>query len=118
MSRAREEALAWTKRFPNPSLDGGEAEIEVRPFFELGRLRRHAGRPQGQGTQAWRLTMPQQIQPYLFFEGRTEEALAFYRSTLDAEVQMMMRYRDGPRARQRCPDGSTASRREGDARCG
>jgi hypothetical protein len=32
---SREEAIAWTKRFPNPSLDGGEAEIEVRPFFEL-----------------------------------------------------------------------------------
>ena len=33
--KSREEAIAWTKRFPNPSLDGGEAEIEVRPFFEL-----------------------------------------------------------------------------------
>ena len=33
--KSREEALAWTKRFPNPSIDGGEAEIEVRPFFEL-----------------------------------------------------------------------------------
>ena len=32
---SREEAIAWTKRFPNPSLDGGEAQIEVRPFFEL-----------------------------------------------------------------------------------
>src|SRR5262245_17176640 len=27
--KSREEALEWTKRFPNPSLDGGEAEIEV-----------------------------------------------------------------------------------------
>lgn len=33
--KSREEAIAWTKRFPNPSLDGGEAQIEVRPFFEL-----------------------------------------------------------------------------------
>ncbi len=32
---SREEAIAWTKRFPNPAIDGGEAEIEVRPFFEL-----------------------------------------------------------------------------------
>jgi len=32
---SREEALAWTKRFPNPSIDGGKAEIEVREFFEL-----------------------------------------------------------------------------------
>lgn len=33
--KSREEAIAWTKRFPNPSNDGGEAEIEVRPYFEL-----------------------------------------------------------------------------------
>ena len=32
--KSREEAIAWTRRFPNPSLDGGEAEIEVRPYFE------------------------------------------------------------------------------------
>ena len=37
-----------------------------------------------------------QIQPYLFFEGRTEEALEFYRKALDAEVRMMMRYKDSP----------------------
>ena len=33
--KSRDEAIAWTKRFPNPSIDGGEAEIEVRAFFEL-----------------------------------------------------------------------------------
>ena len=33
--KSREEALAWTRRFPNPAVDGGEGEIEVRPFFEL-----------------------------------------------------------------------------------
>ncbi|MCD6041893.1 MAG: hypothetical protein K0R40_1496 [Burkholderiales bacterium] len=33
--KSREEAIAWTKRFPNPAIDRGEAEIEVRPFFEL-----------------------------------------------------------------------------------
>ena len=32
---SRAEALDWTRRFPNPSLDGGIAEIEVREFFEL-----------------------------------------------------------------------------------
>ena len=33
--RSREEALAWTKRFPNPAGEGKEAEIEVRQLFEL-----------------------------------------------------------------------------------
>jgi hypothetical protein len=33
--RSREEALEWTKRFPNPSIDRGHAEIEVRQYFEF-----------------------------------------------------------------------------------
>jgi hypothetical protein len=33
--KSREEAIEWTKRFPNPSIDGGEAQIEVRQYFEL-----------------------------------------------------------------------------------
>ena len=33
--KSREEALEWTRRFPNPTLDGGDCEIEVRRFFEL-----------------------------------------------------------------------------------
>ena len=46
------------------------------------------------------------IQPYLFFEGRTEEALEFYRKALGAQVQMMMRYREAPEGNAKCPDGS------------
>jgi hypothetical protein len=34
-TRTRDEALEWTRRFPNPSLDNGVAEIEVRQMFEL-----------------------------------------------------------------------------------
>jgi PhnB protein len=37
-----------------------------------------------------------QIQPYLFFEGRAEEAAEFYRRVLGAEVTMLLRYRDAP----------------------
>jgi hypothetical protein len=33
--KSREEAIEWTKRFPNPAIDGGHAEIEVRQYFEL-----------------------------------------------------------------------------------
>ena len=33
--KSREEAIAWTKRFPNPAIDAGDAEIEVREYFEL-----------------------------------------------------------------------------------
>ncbi len=37
-----------------------------------------------------------QVQAYLFFEGRCEEALEFYRSALGAEVTMLMRYKESP----------------------
>jgi PhnB protein len=37
-----------------------------------------------------------QIQPYLFFEGRCDEAIEFYRSAVGAEVQMSMRFKDAP----------------------
>ena len=40
--------------------------------------------------------METQIQPYLFYEGRCEEAVAFYRDALGAELLMLMRYRDSP----------------------
>ena len=33
--KSKEEALEWTKRFPNPMGEGAEAEIEVRQLFEL-----------------------------------------------------------------------------------
>jgi len=37
-----------------------------------------------------------QVQPYLFFEGRCEEALTFYKRALGAEVEMLMRYKESP----------------------
>jgi PhnB protein len=37
-----------------------------------------------------------QVQTYLFFDGRAEEAIEFYRSTLGAEVTMLMRYKESP----------------------
>ena len=36
------------------------------------------------------------IEPYVFFEGRCEEAVEFYRTALGAEVTMLMRYKDSP----------------------
>lgn len=37
-----------------------------------------------------------QIQPYLFFDGRAEEAIEFYKRALGAEVAMLMRFKDSP----------------------
>lgn len=34
-TETREEALEWSRRFPNPAVDRGRGEIEVRQLFEL-----------------------------------------------------------------------------------
>lgn len=34
-AKSREEAIEWTRRFPNPVGPGRDAEIEVRQIFEL-----------------------------------------------------------------------------------
>jgi len=36
------------------------------------------------------------IQPYLFFNGKCEQAIEFYRKALGAEVEMMMRWKESP----------------------
>jgi len=36
------------------------------------------------------------IQPYLFFDGRCEEAIEFYGRALGAKANMVMRYKDSP----------------------
>ena len=47
-----------------------------------------------------------QIHAYLFFEGRCDEAVDFYRTALGAEVLMLMRYKDGPEPHSYSPDSA------------
>ena len=49
-----------------------------------------------------------QVQPYLFFDGRCEEAVEFYKKALDAKVEMLMRWKDSPEPPQpgMCPPNS------------
>jgi PhnB protein len=51
---------------------------------------------------------PAKIESYLFFDGRCEEAIEFYRRTLGAEVVMLMRFKDSPEPPQpgACAPGS------------
>lgn len=47
-----------------------------------------------------------QVQSYLFFDGRCEEALTFYRQSLGAEIQMLMRFKESPEPSPSLPPGS------------
>jgi len=49
-----------------------------------------------------------QTQMYLFFDGRCDEALAFYKKNLGIEVEMLMRFKDNPdrdKHPEACPPG-------------
>ena len=37
-----------------------------------------------------------QVQPYLFFDGRCDEAIEFYKKAVGAQVEMLMRWKDSP----------------------
>lgn len=45
------------------------------------------------------------VQPYLFFGGRCEEAIAFYRTAVGAEIEMLMHYDEAP---EQPPEGMLA----------
>lgn len=45
------------------------------------------------------------VQPYLFFGGRCEEAVEFYRSAIGAQVEMLMKFKDAP---EQPPEGTLA----------
>ena len=45
-----------------------------------------------------------QVQPYLFFDGRCDEAIEFYKKMLGANVGMLMRWKDSPDKSMCTPD--------------
>lgn len=96
--RSLDEAIEWVKRCPNPMPE--DSELEIRPVFEAedfaqsdpdGTLRAQEER------LIRRVTMSgSQVNPYLFFGGRCEEALEFYRQKLGATIGMMFRFTKSP----------------------
>jgi PhnB protein len=55
----------------------------------IERLGSHVGNNPEKGT-------PMQLQPYLVFEGRCEEAIELYKKVLGAKVEMLMRFKEAP----------------------
>ncbi len=93
-----DEAKEWVKRCPNPMTE--DSVIEIRPHYEMedfaaldptGELTRQDEAQRdavsGQGAE---------LRSYLFFSGRCEEALEFYKSRLGARVNCMMRFNESP----------------------
>ena len=75
-----QEAIDWVKRCPNPMLE--DSDIDIRPVYEMEDFAENdpQGRVRAQEDSLKRMMSLQEasVQPYLFFGGRCEEALAFY----------------------------------------
>ncbi|KAA5539456.1 hypothetical protein FYK55_24290 [Roseiconus nitratireducens] len=93
-----QEAIDWVRRCPNPMAE--ESDIDIRPVYETADFAESD--PDGtwrDHENSLRETIPLRdavVQPYLFFAGRCEEALAFYERTLGATAQMKLRFNESP----------------------
>jgi hypothetical protein len=90
--KSMDEAVDWLKKCPNPMPE--ESEIEIRPIFEaddFGEEFTSELRVREEKLEAALAMEKATVQPYLFFSGRCEEALEFYKTALDAKVVMVMR---------------------------
>ncbi|MCC6264626.1 MAG: VOC family protein [Bryobacterales bacterium] len=96
--RSLEEAVDWVKRCPNPMLE--DSEIEIRPIYELEDFAEldpdGAVRAQEENLMHRIALSGSHVQPYLFFGGRCEEAIGFYKRTLGAVVGVLFRFNESP----------------------
>lgn len=78
-----DEAIAIASRLPPAS----RGTVEVRPLFSLEHLRGEIPPP---------VRKTPSLTPYLFFSGRCDEAIQYYRTHLNGELQMLMRFSESP----------------------
>lgn len=93
-----EQAVEWLKKCPCPM--GAEvSDVEIRPLFEaddFGEEFTPELRAKEANLEAALWMEKATVQAYLFFGGRCEEALEFYKTALHAKVGMMLRFNDSP----------------------
>lgn len=99
--KSMEEAIEWVKKCPNP-MEEEESDIEIRTFYEIDDFA--DADPDGtsrakENTLRQALAMHKvEVNNYLFFSGRCDEALAFYQQHLSAETKFLIRFSESPDA--------------------
>lgn len=93
-----DEAVQWVKRCPNPMPE--DSEIEIRTLYEMADFAEvdpaGAVAKQEESLQSQLATQDASLQPYLFFSGRCDEALEFYKQAIGAKLIMLMRFNESP----------------------
>lgn len=94
-----EEAIEWVKKCPNP-MEEEDSDIEIRTFYDVEDFA--VADPTGE-SRAQENTLRQtlamkkvEVNNYLFFSGRCDEALAFYQQHLSAETKFLIRFNETP----------------------
>jgi uncharacterized glyoxalase superfamily protein PhnB len=90
-----DDAIDWVKRIPNP--DNEEAEIEIRQVGEsedFGDALTPEARAAGDRLRA-RVAL-RDVNPYVIFDGRCEEAFGFYAQILGGDIESMFPHRGTP----------------------
>lgn len=93
-----EQAVEWLKKCPCPMGDE-ESDVEIRPLFEaadFGEEFTPELREKEANLEASLSMEKATVHSYLFFGGRCEEALEFYKTALHAKVGRMMRFNESP----------------------
>jgi PhnB protein len=97
--KSMEEAVEWVKKCPNP-MDDEDSDIEIRSFYDVedfaeadptGKVREQEAALRDKIT-----LQKMDVANYLFFSGRCDEALAFYKQHLSAEVKFLIRFNETP----------------------
>lgn len=99
--QSMDEAIAWLKKCPNPMDE--DSDVEIRPYFEaddFGAEFTPELRAKEAELEATLSMQKANVQPYVFFGGRCEEALEFYKTALHAKVGMVMKFNQSP---EPCP---------------
>ncbi len=93
-----QQAIDWVKRCPNPMSE--DSDIEIRPVYgieDFASIDPDGATAKQEDVLREKMAMQQStVQPYLFFGGRCEEAMAFYEQSLDAKVVMKMHFSESP----------------------
>ena len=93
------EAIEWAKRCPAPMPDSDESFLETRPYFEpedFGAELTPELHQREQVIASQTAMRGAAVGSYLFFSGRCEEALEFYKQAAGATVDFMMRFNESP----------------------
>lgn len=99
--KSMEEAIEWVKKCPNP-MEEEESDIEIRTFYEIDDFA--DADPDGtsrakEDALRQALAMKKvEVNNYLFFSGRCDEALAFYQQHLSADTKFLIRFNESPDA--------------------